>query len=89
MKCIIRAADYLNLTEFKIYYFNKIIASHYFMDKLFMFTSLCRMNILKFKDLALSMYFILDNSLFEHNFKQQIRDLVLVGNENNIEVSLK
>lgn len=33
--------------------------------------------------------FCLDDSLFKHNFKQQITDLVLVSNENNIEITPK
>jgi hypothetical protein len=33
--------------------------------------------------------FCLDDSLFAHNFKQQITDLVLVSNENNIEITAK
>lgn len=38
MECILRAGNYPNLTELKLYNFNKAIVSRYFMGKLFMFT---------------------------------------------------
>jgi len=40
MECILRAGNYPNLTELKIFNFNKAIVSRYFMGKIFMCTDL-------------------------------------------------
>ncbi|CAF3035191.1 unnamed protein product [Rotaria sp. Silwood2] len=38
MECILRAGNYPNLTELKLFNFNKIIISRYFISKIFMCT---------------------------------------------------
>lgn len=58
MERILRTANYPNLTTLKIFNFNKAIVERYFMGKLFMFTSLCHINILRYTDLIISMYFV-------------------------------
>ncbi|CAF2401317.1 unnamed protein product [Rotaria sp. Silwood2] len=40
MKCILGAGNYPNLTELKLYNFNKAIVSRYFMGKIFMCSDL-------------------------------------------------
>ncbi len=58
MERILRSANYPNLTEFKIFNFNKEIVSRYFIGKLFMFTGLQHQNILRYTNLIISMYFL-------------------------------
>ena len=40
MECILLAANYPNLTELKLFNFNKAIVSRYFTGKIFMYTDL-------------------------------------------------
>ncbi len=42
MECILRAGNYPNLTELKLYNFNEAIFSRYFMGKIFMCTDLLK-----------------------------------------------
>ncbi len=58
MERILRVANYPNLTEFKIFNFNQTIVSRYFIGKLFMFTGLWHINILRYTDFTMSMYFV-------------------------------
>ncbi|CAF1383482.1 unnamed protein product, partial [Rotaria sp. Silwood1] len=59
MECIFGVSIYSNLTQLKIFNFNKGMVSRYFID----------------------------DSHFEHIYKQQITDLILVSNDKNIEIS--
>ncbi|CAF0820594.1 unnamed protein product [Rotaria sordida] len=52
------------------------------------YPNLTGIKIFNFNKAIVSRYFM-DDSLFGHNFKQQITDLVLVSNENNIEITPK
>ncbi|CAF3358699.1 unnamed protein product [Rotaria sp. Silwood2] len=52
------------------------------------YPNLTKIKIFNFNKAIVSRYFI-DDSLFGHNFKQQITDLVLVSNESNIEITPK
>jgi len=42
MECILRAGNYPNLTELKLFNLNKAIVSRYFMGKIFMCTDLLK-----------------------------------------------
>ena len=54
---ILRAAIFPNLTELKIYNFNKAIVSHYLMGKLFVFTDIGFTNLLRHTILTISIHF--------------------------------
>jgi len=61
MECILRASNYPNLTELKIFNFNKAICSRYFMGKIFMYTGLLKdqhTKILRCSHLIISIYFV-------------------------------
>jgi hypothetical protein len=58
MECILRASNYPNLTELKLFNLNKAIVSRYFMGKIFMCTDLLKDYHLKYSYLTISMYFI-------------------------------
>ncbi len=57
MERILHAATYPNLTELNIFNFNKTIVSRYFMGKLFMFTDIWHINILKYKLNYINVFF--------------------------------
>ena len=57
MERILRAASFPNLTELKIYNFNKAFVSRYFMSKLFVFTDIRYINLLRCTILTIPMYF--------------------------------
>jgi hypothetical protein len=58
MECILRASNYPNLTELKLFNLNKTIVPRYFMGKIFMCTDLLKDYHLKYSYLTISMYFI-------------------------------
>jgi len=91
MECILGAGNYPNLTELKIFNFNKAIALRYFIGKIFMCFDLLKKR-LAYKNVEMLTFnntyvFCLDDSLFGQNYKQQITNLTLISNEDNIEMT--
>jgi hypothetical protein len=61
MECILRARNYPNLTELKLYNFNKATVSRYFMGKIFMCSDLLKgsnTKMLRCSCLTILMYFV-------------------------------